>query len=154
MAITGDNQWEWRSFKVGDPDTTGFAVVQWDPGAPPIVRNPLPRVGGHGTILPRADFLGGRAPSLDIEVEATTRSNLLSKMDALDAATLPVSTGDEALSFQILGVTRRINCRPHPARWLWNGQADTGLWVAGVVVEFYAQDPRVYAGSTTVTVLT
>lgn len=151
MAVTGDDQWEWRSFKVGDG--TSYPVVQWDPGTPKVRRNPQNKVGGHGAIIPRSDLLPGREPSLQLEVEGSSRSDLLTKLDALDAATLPVSTGDEALDFQILGTARRMYVRPSPARWVWDVDADTGLLVANVLVEFYGQDPRVYAGSTTVTVL-
>lgn len=151
MAITGDDQWEWRSFKVGDG--TSYPVVQWDPGAPDVRRSPFDRVGDHGAILPRADLLGMRKPSLLLEVEGSSRADLQTKMDALDAATVPVSTGDESLSWQILGTTRRVNCRPAPARWLWTHAADQGLLVSRAEVEFYAQDPRIYAGSSTVTAL-
>lgn len=151
MAITGDDQWEWRSFKVGDG--TSYPVVRWDPGAPSIRSSPLDRVGGHGAILPRADLLGARIMSLELAVEGTSRSDLQTKLDALDAATLPVSTGDEALDFRTLGTARRSYCRPRPAQWLWTEEGDLGLVVAGVDVEFYAQDPRIYSGAATVTVL-
>lgn len=152
MAITGDDQWEWRSLKVGDG--TPFGVVQWDPGAPRVRRSPANRVGGHGSILPRSDLLPGRDLMLQLEVEGTSRADLQTNLDALDAATVPVSTGDEELRWQILGNTRFVNCRPSPARWLWTESGDLGLLVANVAVEFYAQDPRVYTDLETITVLT
>lgn len=151
MAITGDDQWEWRSFKVGDG--TAFPAVTWDPGTPRVRRNPQNRVRGHGTILPASDLLPGREPSLTIEVEGTSRANLQTQLDALDAATVPVSTGDELFQWQILGSKRRMYVRPSPARWVWGVDADTGLLVANVLIEFYAQDPRVYTDTATVTVL-
>lgn len=151
MAITGDDQWEWRSFKVGDG--TNFPVVLWDPGAPRVRRRPADRVNGHGTILPRYDLLTGREPMLQLEVEGDSRSDLQDQLDALDAATVPVSSGDEELRWQILGDERFINARPSPARWTWGLDADTGLLVANVVVEFYAQDPRIYTDLETITVL-
>lgn len=151
MSITGDDQWEWRGFKVGDG--TAYPSVKWDPGAPSVGRNPMDRPGFHGTILPRTDLLRARAPSLEIEVEGSTRADLQTKLDALDAASIPLSTGDEALDFQILGTPRRMYVRPSPARWLWTVDSDIGLLVQNVLIEFYAQDPRIYAGSATVTVL-
>lgn len=151
MAITGDDQWEWRSLTVGDG--TSYPVVRWDPGAPRVRRNPANRVGDHGAIIPRSDLLPGRDLLLQLEVEGSSRSDLQDKLDALDAATLPVSTGDDTLQFRILGEVRRVYCRPSPARWLWTHEGDLGLLVANVAVEFYAQDPRIYTDTATVTVL-
>lgn len=151
MAITEDDQWEWRSFKVGDG--TSYSVVRWDPGNPEARESSFPRVGADGSVLSRSDLLGPRRPSLELEVEGSSRADLQTKLDALHAATIPLAAGDEALLFQILGTTRRINCRPRPAKWLWTEEGDLGLLVAGVDVDFYAQDPRVYNSTGTVTVL-
>lgn len=151
MALTGDDQWEWRSFKVGDG--TSYNVVRWDPGAPTPRRSPLDRVGADGTILPRTDLLGARTPSLELEVEGTSRADLQNKLDALHAATIPLTTGDETLAFQILGTARYIKCRPAPAKWLWTVDSDLGLLIAGVDVDFYGQDQRIYTNAATTTVL-
>ena len=152
MAITGDDQFEWRSFKIGDG--TSYAVARVSGlGKASLRRSPLGRVGQHGAILPRADLLGERVITMEVEVEGSTRADLLAKLDALDTATAPASTGDEVLQFQILGVTRQVNCRPAPADWEWDVGGDIGLLVQSVDLEFFCQDPRVYSGGTTVTVL-
>lgn len=151
MAITGDDQWEWRSFKIGDG--TVYPVVRFDMSDVTPRRSPYDRIGGSGAILARADLLGARTLTWELEVEGSSRANLQTKLDALDAATIPDADGDEELDFQLLGTARRVNGRPSPARWLWTNESDTGLVVAGVDLEFYCQDPRVYAGSATVTVL-
>lgn len=152
MAITGDDQFEWRSFKIGDGTSYPVVRVQGLGGGAKVRRSPYDRVSTNGAILPRADLLGPRTIVFQIEVEGTSRSDLRSKLDALDAATLPASA-DDTLQFQILGVTRRVYGRPSPADWLWERGGDVGLLVAGVDVEFYCQDPRVYTDSSSSTVL-
>lgn len=153
MAITGDDQFEWRSFKVGDG--TSYAVVRASGlgGGANVRRTPYERVGASGVILPRSDLLGGRTVLLQLEVEGTSRADLRSKLDALDAATMPNTAGDDSLKYQILGQTRLIYARPRPAEWMWESGGDIGLLVAGVEVEFFAQDYRIYNESATATVL-
>lgn len=153
MAITGDDQFEWRGFKIGDGTSYPVVKVRGLGGGAKPRRNPYDRVSNHGVILPRADLLGARELQFQIEVEGSSRSDLRSKLDALDAATIPDEDGDDTLQFQILGVTRRVYARPSPAEWMWESSGDVGLFVAGVDVEFFCQDPRVYTDSGTVTVL-
>lgn len=151
MAITGDDQFEWRSFKIGDG--TVYDVVRFDLSDVQVRRNPFERIGATGTILPRTDLLGGRTIVFEVEIQGTSRADLQTKMDALDAASVPSLTGDDTLSFQLLGSTRRIYCRPKPARWAWTVAPDIGLLVTSVDLEFYAQDARIYTNTGTVTVL-
>lgn len=153
MAITGDDQFEWRSFKIGDG--TSYPVVSVDGlgGGARVRRNAYDRIGLHGVVLPRTDLLTSRTVTFRIEVEGSSRSDLQDKLDALDQATLPSSTGDDTLVYQILGDERRIYARPAPAVWMWERQGDIGLLIAGVEVEFLAQDPRIYANTLALTVL-
>lgn len=153
MAITGDDQFEWRSIKIGDGTSYNVVSVQGIGGGARVRRSPYDRVGHHGAVLPRADLLASRTILFRLEVEGSSRSDLQDKLDALDLATLPSATGDDTLVYQILGETRRIYARPAPAEWMWESGGDTGLLVAGVEVEFFAQDPRIYANTLALTVL-
>lgn len=153
MPITGDDQFEWRSFKVGDGTSYNLVSATGLGGGARVRRNPQDRVGAHGVVLPRTDLLTHRTVLLRLEVEGTSRADLQDKLDALDAATLPSTSGDDTLVYRILGDERRVYARPSPAEWMWERGGDIGLLVAGVEVEFFAQDPRIYANTLALTVL-
>lgn len=150
MTITGDDQFYLpsRTFTFGDG--TSYPVVWFDLGNPKIRRQPYDRVGNHGTILPRTDLQQARVVTCEIEVEGSSRADLQTKIDTLNTALAPSTSGDELLQFRLLGTTRQVYCRPELPIWRWTNSADTGLFLQSVDLEFYCQDPRIYSAANAV----
>lgn len=149
--VVADDQWEFRSLLLGA--TTSYGAYEWNGfDSSPVRRSPIDRIQSNGVILPTIDYLTARDLLLRLKVRGTVGSDLNTKLANLATATEPSTTGDEPLVYRVMGVKRRINCRPthRQVRWDLDARASGLVFVD---LEFYAQDPRIYTDSTTSTVL-
>lgn len=118
--------------------------IRWYRRSTAILTSNLPLY--HGGI-PGSSFESPRTVDLDMMVEASTASELVTRLDALFAAFQPSITAELPLVFGLPGQSnRRIVCRPRAG----DSELDPSDWASKseeVALRLEASDPAIYADS-------
>lgn len=145
MAVTANYQYEFRGLLLGPG--TPFTVEEVDGllGPPNANTNDDDRGYHHGAIMGR-HTLGARKVNMKIACKDTA-ANIETRMDELVAAFTPSSARVEyPLTFQRPGKgVRKINARVTRGAQITSDWKLARGYFDGMVVQFLATDPRVYA---------